>query len=98
MKFITHLCNVTTTHLQRGLSMSAVDEILSLLKDGDWHNLNEITKKSKPPPSQAELIVNFLAEYNFVELKQGNKQVRLQSLLVEFFNEIQRLEKEELNK
>lgn len=77
--------------------MSAVDEILLLLKDGEWHNLNEITEKSILPPSKAELIVTFLAEYNFVELNEDNKQVRLQSLLVEFLEEIQRLEQEESN-
>jgi len=77
--------------------MSAVDEILLLLKDGEWHNLNEIKEKSTLPPSKAELIVNFLAEYNFVELNEDNKQLRLQSLLVEFLEEIQRLEKEESN-
>ena len=77
--------------------MSAVDEILLLLKDGEWHNLNEITEKSTLPHSKAELIVTFLAEYNFVELNEDNKQVRLQSLLVEFLEEIQRLEQEESN-
>ena len=75
--------------------MSAIDEILSLFKDGDWHNLNEITENNKQHPSKAEILVNFLAEYNFVELNQDNKQVRLQSLMVEFLDEIQRLEKEE---
>ena len=75
--------------------MPAVDEILLLLKDGEWYNLNEITEKGKLRPSKAELIVNFLAEYNFVELNEN--KIRLQSLLVEFLEEIQRLEKEEKN-
>ena len=74
--------------------MSIIDEILWLLKDGEWHDLKEIAEKAALPKVKAEMIVSFLGEYDFVQLNENTKKVRLQPPLLEFIKEIQRLEQE----
>ena len=73
--------------------MSAIDEILWLLKDGKWHDLKEVTKKAALPKSKAEMVVSFLGEYDFIQLNENVKKVKLQPSMLEFLEEIQRLEK-----
>jgi len=77
--------------------MSAIDEILCLLKDGEWHDLKEITKKVALPKSKAEMAVSFLGEYDFIQLNENIRRVKLQPSILKFIEEIQRLEKEELS-
>jgi DNA-binding IclR family transcriptional regulator len=74
--------------------MSAIDEILYLLKDGEWHELKEITKKVALPQFKVELAVNFLEEYDFIQLNESVRKVKLQPAILRFIEEIQRLEKE----
>jgi hypothetical protein len=76
--------------------MSAIDKILWLLKDGKWHDLKEITKKVALPEAKAEIAVNFLGEYDFIQLNENAKRIKLQPSMREFIEEIQRLENEEL--
>jgi hypothetical protein len=75
--------------------MSAIDEILWLLKDGEWHDLKEITEKVSLPKFKAEIAISFLGEYDFIQLNENVKSVRLQRSILEFIEEIQRIEKEE---
>ena len=77
--------------------MSAIDEILCLLKDGEWHDLKEITKKVALPKYKAEMAVSFLGEYDFIQLNENIRRVKLQPLILKFIEEIQRLEKEDLS-
>ena len=77
--------------------MSAIDKILWLLKDGEWHDLKEITKKVALPKSKAEMAVSFLGEYDFIQLNEKIRRVKLQPLILKFIEEIQRLEKEGLS-
>jgi len=77
--------------------MSAIDEILWLLKDGEWHDLKEITKKVALPKYKAEMAVSFLGEYDFIQLNENIRRVKLQPLILKFIEEIQRLEKEDLS-
>jgi len=78
----------------RGLQMSAIDEILWLLKDGGWHELKEIKEKVALSKIKTEIAVSFLTEYNFILLSGKTKKFRLQSSTLKFIEEIQRLEKE----
>ncbi len=77
--------------------MSAIDEILWVLKDGEWHDLKEITKKLALPKIKAEIAVSFLGEYDFIQLNKNDRRVKLQPSTLEFIKEIQRLEKETLS-
>ena len=73
--------------------MSAIDEILCLLKDGEWHDLKEITKEVALPKFKAEMAVSFLGEYDFIQLNENIRRVKLQPSILKFIEEIQRLEK-----
>lgn len=75
--------------------MSAIDQILWLLKDGEWHDLKEITEKISIPIFKAELAISFLSEYDFIQFNKTARKVRLQPSMREFIDEIQRIEKEE---
>jgi len=77
--------------------MSVIDEILWLLKDGEWHDLEEIAKKRALPKNKAELAFRFLAEYDFIQLNKNTKKVKLHPSTLEFIKQIQQLEKETLS-
>ena len=74
--------------------MPSIDQILLLLKDDKWHNLDEITKQVAVPLGNLEQVVSFLKEYRFVQLNQTSKQVKLEPHLLKFLTELQRLEHE----
>ena len=75
--------------------MSTIDETLSLLKDCKWHSLNEIIEKLALSEHQAEKVISFLDEYDFIKLNKDTNQVKIQSTILKFIEEIQRLEKEQ---
>ena len=75
--------------------MSAIDEVLWLLKDGEWHDVKEITEKVALPKVKAEMVVSFLGEYDFIQLNENTKRVKIQPSMLEFIEEIQRLEQED---
>jgi len=74
--------------------MSAIDEILLLLKDGEWQDLKEITEKLAASKAKVEMAVNFLREYDFVTLSEDTK-VRIQPTILKFIETTQRLDKED---
>jgi len=75
--------------------LSAIDEILWLLKDGKWNNLREITEKCSSPKSKVKTAVSFLREYDFIQMDENGRKAKLRPLMLNFINEIQRVEKEE---
>lgn len=76
--------------------MSIIDDVLLLLKDGDWHRITEVAQEISLSKDKTEKIVGFLKEYEFVKLKENMKEVRIQPTILEFLEQIQRLEKEPL--
>jgi len=78
--------------------MWVIDEILMLLKDGNWHNLEEITTKCSSNDFRVEMIVSFLSKYDFMEVDKKGRKARLRPLMLEFINEIQRNREEEATK
>jgi hypothetical protein len=72
-----------------------IDAALSLLKDGKWHNLAEITKKLASHEFRVEMIVSFLSDYGFIEFDKKGRKVKLNSLTREFIDEIHHVEEEE---
>ena len=75
--------------------MSTLDKILLLLKDGEWHDLKEITQKIALPETKTKIAFDFLNEYNFIQLSEDNKKAKLERPIIEFIEGIQQLEKEE---
>ncbi len=77
--------------------LSMIDEILWSLKDGRWHTLREIAEKSYLVESKAKLIISFLSKYSFIQLDENEKKAKLLPQMLNFINEIQSLEKEEIS-
>jgi DNA-binding IclR family transcriptional regulator len=75
----------------------AIDEILRLLKDGEWHTLEEIATKASLAQRSTHIITSFLAAHYFVEVKKEHRKLRLTPLTLEFVNDIQRIEREDIN-
>jgi len=75
-----------------------IDEILILLKDGNWHDLGEIARKSSSNEFRVEMIISFLSKYDFMELDRKGRKARLRPLMLEFINEIQRDREDEAAK
>ncbi len=74
--------------------MSAFDEILWLLRDGEWYHIKDITEKVALPKVKVEIAVSFLGEYDFIQLNKKVRSVRLNPSILEFIDKIQRIEKE----
>jgi hypothetical protein len=64
-----------------------------LLKDGKWHDIQEVTETVTLPKPKAEMIISFLKEYNFIQHEEDTKKIKLQASMLEFIEGIQRLEK-----
>ena len=75
--------------------MSITDEIMQLLRNGNWHNLTDIVEKSSIPESKVEITISFLSKYGFIEINKKQRKARLRPLMLEFFDEILRLENEQ---
>ena len=75
--------------------LSAIDEILWFLKDGKWHDLTEIAEECSFPKSKVRIAVSFLREYDFIQIDENGRKAKLRSLMLNFIDEIQRVEREE---
>jgi len=75
--------------------LSAIDEILWLLKDGKWHSLREIMEMCSAPESKVKMAISFLWEYDFIQINENGQKAKLRPLMLKFIDEIQRVEKEE---
>ena len=76
-------------------TLSVIDEILWLLKDGKWHDLKEIKENCSSPESKVKTAVSFLWKYNFIQMNKNRRKAKLRPLMLEFIDEIQRVEEEE---
>jgi DNA-binding IclR family transcriptional regulator len=73
--------------------LSAIDDVLELLKNGRWHDVREVVKKSRLHEYKVETILGFLAEYKFIALNKEQQKAKLNPTMFKFLKEIQRLNK-----
>ena len=73
-----------------------IDHVIELLKDGKWHEIKEISQKSKLHEFKIEILTDFLADYSFLELNKKEKKAKLSKVFVDFLNKKQRLGKAKL--
>jgi hypothetical protein len=73
----------------------AIDRILEALRNGDWHEIGEITQKLRMGESQVELISSFLATYDFLEFDPKARKIRLSPQLRRFLRKITEVEGDE---
>jgi len=64
-------------HERPKLRGRSLEQILRLLKDGQWHNINEIANITGLSPSKMQLIIEFLAKYNFIQLDHKNARIKI---------------------
>lgn len=74
--------------------MVAIDEILVLLTNGEWHRVKEIANKTQLEEVKVELITSFLAEYDFLEFDRKAMKVKLSPQLKLFLSKIQDIDRE----
>jgi DNA-binding IclR family transcriptional regulator len=75
--------------------LPTVDDILKLLEDGRWHDLNEIRKKVELHDLKVKSLTKFLAQYNFIKLDKDGKKAMLDPSIQDFLKKIRRIEEEE---
>jgi predicted methyltransferase len=75
--------------------LSTIDEILWYLKNGKWRSFTEIIEKSPLPKPITKMALNFLREYNFIQIDEKEGKAKLSPPMLNFIEEIQRIEKEE---
>lgn len=74
--------------------MLAIDQILELLKNGEWHGLREIADKTGLQEFKVEVIMSFLAEYNFLKFNKKEKKMKMSPELVLFLKKVEEMEPE----
>jgi len=70
------------------------DEILHLLKDGKWHSVNEIAQRTQLHQFKLEILLGFMAEYNFLQIDKNHQKAKLSDVALKFLNKIESVEKE----
>lgn len=75
--------------------MLAIDAVLRLLKDGEWHDMEGIAKRLALHEFRVEMIVSFLSDYGFIEFDKKDQKVKLNPLTREFIDDIYHVEEEE---
>jgi len=94
-KLTRYLCSDSRKpNVHEEAALWVTDEILQLLRDGKWHDLRDIAEKCSKP-AKVEITIRFLSEYGFIEMNKKGRKARLRPLMLEFFDEIQQLEKEQ---
>jgi len=66
------------------LTTEIIAKILELLKDGEWHTLQEIQQRTRVDKDQIYRITEFLKEYSFIVADDVGKKVRLDKIVQKF--------------
>jgi len=68
------------------MTRPTLEQILAILKDRQWHDINEIAEKTRLTNLKIQIIVDFLAKYNFIELDREKEKLKISSSLADFFH------------
>jgi len=69
--------------------LQEINEIVDLIKNGQWHTLEDIINKAKLPKLKTNKILEFLANYNFIHLDSRCKKAKVSPPLIKFLKENQ---------
>ena len=75
--------------------MPKVNEILELLENGRWHDLEEIRNKIQLQDLDITSVTKFLAKYKFIKVDKEGKKAKLDFSTQDFLKKIRRLEGQE---
>jgi len=70
----------------------AIDEILDLLRNGEWHGLKEVADRTRLKEVKVEIVTSFLVEYDFLEFDKEEKKIKLSPQLQLFLKKIKDIE------
>ena len=65
-----------------------------MLKDDEWHKLDEISEKCELSEVKIENILKFLAEYGFIEVKDNGRKLKVGVSLQKSLEETQTMKVE----
>lgn len=71
-----------------------IEQVIGVLKDGEWHESDEIREKCELSEVKVESILKFLAEYGFIEINGSGRKVKVGVSLQKFLEETQTVEVE----
>lgn len=66
------------------LNWNLFDQVLELLKDSQWHSLNEIEEKISLPKEEFAPVLKLFIELGFISRMDEGSKVRIKPLGVEF--------------
>jgi len=70
-------------------SLQEINEVVGLIKDGQWHTVKDIINKAKLPKLKTNKILEFLANYNFIGLDSEHEKAKVSPSLTKFLTENQ---------
>jgi len=89
------LFSVKRVNVVEKQKLLAIDNILEVLRNGEWHELKEIADKTRLHEFKVEIVTSFLAEYDFLELDKKGRKIKLSPQLLLFLKKIEDIELEE---
>ena len=54
--------------------MSAIDDVVDLLKDGEWHNLKDLAKNLKLNQEKLQQIIRFLKNLDLIKIDEKQEK------------------------
>ena len=75
--------------------MTIVDDVVWFLKDGKWHNKEEINEKMNASERKTAKALEFLRDYNFIQFSKDCKKAKLQPSTKKFIQKIMMFEQED---
>ena len=57
--------------------MSTIDDVVELLRDGEWRNLQDLPKDLKLNPEKLQQIIQFLKNLEFIKLDEEQQKARI---------------------
>jgi len=61
--------------------MNRLDSLLELLSDGEWHRIADLSARLRLPEPRLKTILLFLSEHGFVQYRESEGSVKIQSEL-----------------
>lgn len=66
--------------------MSKVDEVFCVFEDGRVHGVGEMAKKVSLPKSKMRRVLDFLAEFNFIEFDRRRGKAKASPMGMRFLS------------
>jgi DNA-binding IclR family transcriptional regulator len=70
--------------------MWELDEILDFLNAGRWQSLEEVTASCSLPECKVRLVLNFLSQFNLIQMNEEKQKIKLSSNMLNFVNQTMR--------